>query len=351
MLGEKYEKMGSVEDAIRCIHQSLELNPRFEAASQLAALYLEQRDRQSWETMWEAFLQLPDNSSNHYFAQLEIADAYCGWGEWQNAKPYILEAAQVWGTISLYQASFVLEGLGEWKQSEYWMTEATTNYPSHYGYAWYYWCRRTGRGNLAAALEHAKAYFANPLGKPTRASQVLQGSFAVLQDDRDTARAAYAKALDFYPSYTCTLMVSKLAREALDTETHQRAIAALRKHYQESPPDDESPELTKAGMAVVDLTEAQQVSDEQIEQIGTLIQQVPDSPTRSALAYFFGCELDRLGKETAALEYWRHALVLPSRDHIYATLAGHELCLKKTTSRQDDDVLGKDDLWGPATAE
>ena len=42
-----------------------------------------------------------------------------------------------------YQA---MKGLAEWEESRNWIKRASENYPSNYGYLWYFWCWRTGRG-------------------------------------------------------------------------------------------------------------------------------------------------------------------------------------------------------------
>lgn len=345
MLATKFHEAGDNEAAILNFRRSLILVPTYSAAEQLADIYLEIGDRDRWEKLWKAFLKTPDTSSNHYFAQCKIAETYCNWGEWKRAKPFILEAAQVWGTVSLGQAGFVLEGLGEWEQSEYWTREQTTSYASNYGWAWYFWCCRTGRGNEQEALQHAQKYYELLEDRHSRNDEVSKGVFALLQSQPQQALEFYQNALKDTPTYTCTFMVAQLARElGVDADVEQR-IATVKKHYDGNP--DIAPQTVAAANALFDLLEQTEISDDEIDRIGELIRQIESGLTRTAFAYFFANELERLGKSDAALLYWRRALVQPDREIYYSTLAGRALCNKLDTSRKTKDVLHEDDLWGP----
>lgn len=345
MLAAKYCELGDNDAAILNLRRSLILVPTYTAAEQLADIYLRGGDRERWEKLWKSFLKTPDTSSNHYFAQLKIAETYCNWGEWKKAKPFILEAAQVWGTISLGQAGFVLEGLGEWEQSEYWMREQTTNYATQYGWAWYYWCCRTGRGNEQEALQHAQRYYELLKDRHTRSDEISKGVFALLQSQPQQALEHYKNSLKDKPSYTCTLMLAQLARDlGADVDVEQR-IATVRKHYTDNP--DVGASSVAAGDALLDLLTAEEISDNEVNRIGELVRNVDEGVTRCAFAYLFANELERLGKSDEALLYWRRALVEPQREAYYSTLAGRILCDKLGTSRKTRDVLDEDDLWGP----
>ena len=67
--------------------------------------------------------------------------------------------------------------------------------------------------------------------------------------------------------------------------------------------------------------------------------------SRGAFAYFVATELEFLGKEKEAEQYWRRALTIPAGDPNYATLAGKELADRHGTSRPDNDSLDESDLW------
>jgi hypothetical protein len=110
------------------------------------------------------------------------------------------------------------------------------------------------------------------------------------------------------------------------------------------------PQLKAVGLAIIQLMESGDASDERLSRIDELLCAV-DPRTRSTYAYYVGKELETLGKEAEAEKYWRRSLVTPSFDIPCATLAGFELAKRHKTSRPDDDALDAEDLWPPLPAK
>lgn len=347
-LGVHYRRLGARDDAIRCFERALEIMPTYSACSYLARLYRDEHNIEQWEATLLDYLKQRDSTNGAYFAQLELSGGYYAVGDFENARKYALEAAQVWGTISLGSASLVHEAIGDWKQSEYWIREKSVNYPSGYSHEWYFWCCRTGRGDRDAAREHAKGYFNAPPSKPSKRFEVNLGTHHLLEGRLEQARDAYLRVLEMQSLYTATFMVAQLSRKLDDEQTRTKVIRTFREELAKRE-EPESDPTRQAGVAVLDLLEHGKVEPATLRKLEELLEEVPLESTRAAFAYFAANELDALGEKELAVKLWTKALRMPSGDFNYSTLAGHELSKLHGTSRPDGDELTQDDFWGKRT--
>ncbi len=110
-----------------------------------------------WQPTLESYLKLEDLSLSHAQVHQMIAVENNANRHWKSAQPHALEAAQTYSAWGLALASRTFEGLQQWEKSEFFASEASRNYPSYSsGSDWYFWCRRTGRGDRAAAQKIAE---------------------------------------------------------------------------------------------------------------------------------------------------------------------------------------------------
>ncbi|MHB8952871.1 MAG: tetratricopeptide repeat protein [Pirellulaceae bacterium] len=343
-LAARYRKVGDLESAIRCCEKSLASSPTVDAATLLAELHLQRNDSGKWEQTLLDYLETEDLGVEHGSVQAMLALGYADRGQWRKAKPFAEAYGQTWSASGLMLSSKICEGLAEWEKSEHWMHGMSESYPSGGAYLWYFWCRRTGRGDVEAARELATSYFA-AANRQTREAAILEGVFHLLNDDMRKGLEAYRGALAFKPTFTCTFMVGQLARELGDEKMRGNVLNTMQKACIESADDDpENQKVNAAGLAIIQLMKSGDASKERLSRLDELLVAV-DETTRSAFAYFLGKELHVLGKSSEADLYWRRALVLPNHDVACATLAGFELAKRHGTSRPEDDVLEEEDLW------
>ncbi len=179
-LGNRYHSLNDIERAVRCYEKSLKALPTYETASKLADLYW-QKDFDKWEKALSDFLNSEDLGLQHARAHQKLAYGYAHYGLWHEAKAHAEAAGQTWSAWGLQIASYACEGLAEWEESEHWIREKSQSYPSYSGKEWYYWCRRTGRGDEYQAQLLAKKYFSTEFAKPTRDNQVELGVYHLLE--------------------------------------------------------------------------------------------------------------------------------------------------------------------------
>src|SRR5690606_8320558 len=126
-----------------------------------------------------------------------------------------VEAGSTYSGWGLLCASQICESLAHWDESEEWIQGISQNYPTYSGYYWYFWCRRTGRGNLDAAEQLAQRFFATfRPPQPTRDNHLLRGTYALLEEDYQDARRHFERANEMTPegSASCTFMLLLINR-------------------------------------------------------------------------------------------------------------------------------------------
>ena len=260
-------------------------------------------------------------------------------------------AAHTWSNWGLQVASYACEALAEWGPSERWIREASMSYPTSSGHHWYFWCRRTGRGDEGEARLLAEKFYSANILQPTRNEQISLGAYRLLEGDVRGALDAYRKAQSLAPSFGCSFMISQLARQLSDGKMSKRVLQEMEMTAEKNKKSYESFESIKpAGLEVLELIKSGEASVERLKRIDNLLAEIGDGSC-SAFAYFVGKELHGLGKSDEAERYWRRALALAYQDPLYATLAGNSLAKIHGTSRPDNDRLGKDDVWPPRKGE
>ncbi|NLX55886.1 MAG: hypothetical protein GXY58_12290 [Planctomycetaceae bacterium] len=345
-----YWKLKDWDAAVRCCKRSLASVPTSDATTLLAELYKQRKDYDNWERTLLDYLQTDDLGLKHQGVQSVLARGYATRGQWAKAKPIAQKCAATWSFTGLYLASEICEGLAEWEASEQYMRDLCEGYPTSAAYLWYFWCRRTGRGDVAAARKMADTYFAAPHHE-TRERAIYEGVFHLLNDDAAQGLVAYRKALSPRPSFSCTYMVAQLARAAGDEKLRADVLSTMRKASVEYAEGEDmiEPEVLALGMAIIQLLESGDASDERLSRLDELLGAV-GALERSAYAYYVGKELEALGKQAEAEQYWRRCLQTPGHDLPAATLAGYALAKLHGTSRPDADALDADDLWPPLSA-
>ena len=227
--------------------------------------------------------------------------------------------------------------------------ELSTSYPSYSGDEWYFWCKRTGRGDLHSAEKLADTFHAITITRPTARQPGPTGAYLMLKGDAQGALAAYEVALSIQPTTTCACMVAQLSRDLGDEGTRKQVLTAQCTFVIEQIAKRNDLATHQAGLALLELLIDADASAEKVTAIDALsCATVPN--TRCAYACILARELDALGQPELAQAYWRKSLVIPVNDPNYSTLSGMELSQRNKTSRPDDDQLASEDLWPARTS-
>ena len=207
-LATKYESVRQFTDAKRCLKKSIENSPTAAAYKSLAKIYKTEENLDAWQETLEQALELPSFGLDDAVIQVEIADALMRKGEWQKAEPFAMSAAGSGSAWGLKTGARCAEGLGKWDQAEELIQAASLRY-SEQSADWYFWCIRTGRGNVQAAQKVADSYcsrLAPPLNHDQYRSlavwNMIRGNlpeariaFENASNHRDPATAIYAAVI------------------------------------------------------------------------------------------------------------------------------------------------------------
>jgi tetratricopeptide (TPR) repeat protein len=162
-LGAIYLKQQRFDDAERCYKKAAEIEKSIESLQNLASVYYDQKKFDVWEQTLEKALELPDYGLSHAQIENQIAWHYLTERDPEKALPHAEAAATSYSGWGLETAATVYECLQQWDKAEA-MYRATSERYEHCGsdLDWYFFCRRTGKGDVKAAKELADAAVDNP---------------------------------------------------------------------------------------------------------------------------------------------------------------------------------------------
>lgn len=342
-LGGLYHAQKQYDDAIRCYEKSIELSPGRESAyASLADSYRAAGEEEKWLPTLERFLKVESLGLEHAHIHEKIARDFISKNEWEEAEPHALEAANTWSGSGLALAAFVYEGLNRWDESEKWVREESTSYPTYSGDEWYFWCRRTGRGDTKSARKVAEEYFsADWFGKSVDGllklftCQLLDDDSSKAIDDIraciSLATQQQAVAVDrvYYQ-----LHLALLAKEQNQDDEVSRAVAEARRIAQQEVTPAESA-FSGVILFVCDILDGKKPDTEERAEADQQLSQLKEDYSRTNYNYFIGRAYELQGEKELADGYLRNALRRNTFERYNATLAGYYLSKRHGTSTPD----------------
>jgi tetratricopeptide (TPR) repeat protein len=158
-LGRRYSTLKQYEKAREFLERFIRESPEDWAYERLAKNYREQGDDARWLATLEQYLAAgEDHGLDHAKVRVEIADNYMAKGLWAKAQPYAEEAAATWAGWAMQCAGRCYEGMKDWERAELWVRRLSERYPDSSVRAWLDFCKRTGHGDIAAALTLVKQF-------------------------------------------------------------------------------------------------------------------------------------------------------------------------------------------------
>jgi hypothetical protein len=228
--------------------------------------------------------------------------------------------------------------LGHWDDSEKWIREASTNYPTSSGDEWYFWCRRTGRGNLDDARKVAQSLFSAEWITHDISGQLklftfhlsehdTRAAFADLKNSVKLAETGHGLPEDLVRAQVQTAIV---ARELKETDAEQAAIKEARQLCEQF--REKYANYYAIYVAICDVLEGKSLADDVITDIDKKIEgQAKD--VRVNCQYFLGRAFDLAGNKDQAEKYWKQCVTRGPFERYPATLAGKYLSDRHKTSR------------------
>jgi len=236
-LGLHYSTTKNFEDAQRVISRYIALSPDVWAYQTLAANYKAQGKIDRWQETLDEFLnKVQDLGLDHAKVRVEIANHYMGLKQWDKAKPYAEAAAQTWAEWAMQCAGRCAEGEQDWERAESWYSRATERYPGGSWAVWYFFCKRTGRGNLEAARDFAEQYVNARADRPEMLNPEYAGCFYWLDGRPEKAKQAFGKAYEKSASVSAALCAAMIADEEKDPSRRDALLKEITtKHVDKAP--------------------------------------------------------------------------------------------------------------------
>jgi tetratricopeptide (TPR) repeat protein len=223
-LAERYAAARRYADAERCLKSAVKILPGDVLCwRQLAGVYQLQGQSDRWLATLEEYLQKPDYALNHYSVQSDIADYFMKRKEWEKALRYAEGAAECYSAFGLLSAGKCYEGLQRWDQAEKAYRACSERYENQ-SLEWYFFCRRTGQGDLEAARSLAQSHVAKEAGGGCRANPFNSVTFYLLEKQPDKALTKIEQALGDKPAPCDVLWGALIADLAKDAKKRDAAL-------------------------------------------------------------------------------------------------------------------------------
>jgi tetratricopeptide (TPR) repeat protein len=189
-IGEKRIDDSKFDRAIDVLRKCVKTAPDYLAYKDLAKAYLAMHDEKGWEAALTEFLFKPDYALNHSQVQDAMASHFIEKGEYDKARGFADAAAKSGSQGSLTIAAYADELCGDYTRAEELQREASQAYG---GMGYYFWCKRTGKGDLTIAKPLAEAWVKQQLTVPDLADNLNCGCFFYMEGQTDQAVACFEK--------------------------------------------------------------------------------------------------------------------------------------------------------------
>ena len=259
-LASRYLQIGQLVDAQRCLEAYVKLVPDQWGYSTLADLYKQQKDMDKWKQTLVESLEHEDFSLAHSTNQTAIARYHMSRGEWDEALVFADRAAMSGASAALTCASECHEALQHWEQSEL-LSRANAQRYENQRHEWFFWCRRTGHGDLEAARRMALKR-TTELANDDRSDKNLLGAIYAIDGQAAKSRAAFRQSQENTGNPYAGVHAALLAEEANDPEGRDLALA-------EAVDQGNRYRTSNGGVDLVDIAMAKWLNNSYHQPVGT----------------------------------------------------------------------------------
>lgn len=318
-LSKQYISRKMMPDAVRCLEHALSQRQTFAIAKELTDILWNQSEFERWQATWDHYLESPSLGLDHSEAQAELAYGHISLNRLDTALEYALKAAAPYSASGLHVAAICYEARKEYDDAQLWWQRLSEAYGGSSRLEWYYFCRRTGYGDLAAARDMARKY-AEQLKKND--GSILGRDVAMLEImDGSTSRAAELMRSEFEKRHDAwhLAQIGAMALRSDDTEFRQRTLDGLSELLLQV--DDKEPDwevFSRITRAIMDRLHGEMVD-------GAVVQAILDETKirKASVYYFLGEILASLGDESRAAGMWEASVAEKQGGSQYGrTLAG-----------------------------
>lgn len=316
-MAKHYQDEGPPDMAEKYMKKLVEVAPEAEYYRVLAALYQRQNQTDRYVSTLKDALKTPEVGLVHARIRAELADYYMDQGDYKTALPYAKEGAESGAGDCLTCLARCYEGMGNMKLAEKWIRECAEHYRMS-GYLWFFWCKRTGHGDIEKARQLAEAclvprdrsrsgegetygVYLVLAGEPQQAVEAFQRDFGTNENPNSGLHAA-ALAFKMGDRKLCDEMLQKV----IDKSGDNKSLAERR-----------APKIELARL----LQEATRPGGHlDAKKVDAILETAPESEIEN-VQYFAGRFFEALGDEAHGREYLLRAARSKRTDKFSTVLA------------------------------
>ena len=109
------------------------------------------------------------------------------------------------------------EAKKDWARAETWYRRDAERYPENSWAVWYFFCKRTGHGDMKAARESVEQYVTARADRPDLLNPEYAACYFWFDGNVDKAKEAFRKAVEKTASFSATLSLAMIANDENDT--------------------------------------------------------------------------------------------------------------------------------------
>jgi len=313
-LGQQYLQVKRYADAERCLKRAIALSPEVELYRLLADAYLADNKKDQWLATLEASLNAEDPGLAHARTRVIIASEFMRHDDYKRALPYADAAASTGAEWALRCAGMCREGLGDWKEAEECMRAIAGRYDDAYE-EWFFWCVRTGKGDVRAAQEQLENRLARLGPQRTTNDLMVSGGYHLLTDQTREALEEFRELSNVARAEWGHLMLALLYDALNRPEARDRSL-------------DDVPERSRYKPVARFLVASRMRGEAAPLNVAALEEalQPLSKQTQAPSYYFVGRYLELRGQNRQAMDYYTRCVnEYESKNHLIPVLAGRRL--------------------------
>ena len=231
-LAKRHEQDGEYSAAVRCLKTAVRIAAQESTCNNLARIYWKQGQKEQCIATLEELLQTPDTGLAHARVRQAIAVSLMRDDRWSRALPYAEEAAKTGTAWALLTAAGCQEGMQNWDAADRCLRSVAVSYVDSPA-DWYFFCRRTGHGDLASrgrppAMPSTNMTPAPPTGSLAMAYARAAGPYYLLEEEFDKAKRHFEKAFAKTKNPHQGLHLALLADRMKDAAKHNAVLQQVR---------------------------------------------------------------------------------------------------------------------------
>jgi hypothetical protein len=188
------------------------------------------------------------------------------------------------------------EGAGEWAKAEQWVRRTSERFPD-YAHVWFYWCHRTGIGDMKAAAKSVEEYLKMAAARPSPQDQLLAGAYRALTGQPELAAAQYLTAYERTRADSLLMAAASVYDTLGDVEARNRTTSLL---------PAESPYAKLVTCVVTALAEGEKTIPDR-DELTAMVAILPPRHRENG-CYFAGMFLRKRGETELAKKFLTRAL-------------------------------------------